>query len=112
MDIIEIIRSIEDEFKPFLEALGESWEEHSQVVTMFIKEEVTNHRSRIKLSKVTLSNPQYIKYVVISQCSSMVQECYRELEAKTMDREFGKTKKSLNDVRLKLDEALIQPYAS
>ena len=106
-DIVEIVRSIEEEFKPFLEDKGDSWEDHSQVVTMFIKGEVTSHRNLIKLSQVTLSSPQYVKYVVISQCSSVVQECYRELEAKTMDREFGKTKKSLNDARLKLDEALI-----
>ena len=109
MDIIEIIRSIEDEFKPFLEEKGDSWDDHSEVVKMFIKEEVTNNRRRIKLGHNIGSNPQYIKYVVISQCSSVVQECYRELEAKTMDREFRKTKTSLNDARLKLDEALLQP---
>ena len=107
-DIIEIIHAIEDEFKPFLEEKGEVWSEHSEVVKLFIKEEIGNNRLRIKLSPETLSRPDYVKYVVISQSSSVVQECYRELQAKTMDREFPKTKRSFNDARLKLDEALIQ----
>ena len=111
-DIIEIIRAVEEEFKPFLEGRGESWEQHSEVVKMFLKGEAQNNRSRIKLSQETLTSPDYIKYVVISQCSSVVHECYRELEAKTMDREFRKTKKSLNDARLKLDAALIQPNSA
>ena len=111
-DIVQIIRAIEDEFKPFLEARGESWEQHSEVVLMFIKSETKSSRSRIKLSQETLTSPEYVKYVVISQCSSVVHECYRELEAKTMDREFRKTKKSLDDARMKLDIALIQPNSA
>ena len=108
-DIVEIVRSIEEEFKPFLEGKGESWAEHAEVLKMFIKGERESERFRIKLSQETLTNPQYVKYVVISQCSSVVQECYREIQAKTMDREFRKTKKCLNDARLKLDAALIHP---
>lgn len=107
-DIVEIVRAIEDEFKPFLEARGESWERHSELVLAYIKGEVQNNRKKIKLSQETLANPDYVRYVVISQCSSVVHELYRELEAKTVDREFRKTKKSLNDARLKLDTALIQ----
>lgn len=105
-DVIEIVHSIDEEFKPFLEEKGESWNDHSEVVKLFIKEDIQKGRHRIKLSQQT-SHPEYIKYDVISQCASVVQECYRELQAKTMDREFRKTKKSLNDARLKLDEALV-----
>ena len=107
-DIIEIIRAIEEEFKPFLEARGESWERHNELVLIYIKGEAENNRRKIKLSQEILTSPDYVKYVVISQCSSVVHELYRELEAKTIDREFRKTKKSLNDARLRLDAALIQ----
>lgn len=108
-DIIEIVRSVEEEFKPFLRENGESWEQHSEVVMTFIKGESKNGRSRIKLSQQTMANPEYVRYSVISQCSSVVHECYRELQAKTVDREFRKTKKSLNEACLKLDSALVQP---
>ena len=107
-DIIEIIRAIEDEFKPFLEARGESWERHSELVLVYIKAEAEKNRKKIKLSQETLSSPDHVRYVVISQCSSVVHELYRELEAKTVDREFRQTKKSLNDARFKLDTALVQ----
>ena len=106
----DIIHSIEEEFKPILEEEGPgescSWSEHLDAIRLSIKEEIKSNRLRIKLSPETLSSPDDVKYVVISQSSSVVQECYRELQAKTMDREFPKTKRSFNDARLKLDEAL------
>jgi hypothetical protein len=107
-DIVEIVRAIEDEFQPFLEARGESWERHTDLVLLFIQKEAENNRKKIKLSQEILANPDHVRYVVISQCSSVVHECYREIEAKTVDREFRKTKKSLNDARLNLDKALLQ----
>ena len=111
-DIIEIIRAIEEEFKPFLEAKGESWERHTELVLLYIKGEAESNRRKIKLSQETLASPDNVRYVVISQCSSVVHECYREIEAKTIDREFRNTKKSLNSARLKLDTALIQPNST
>ena len=107
-DIIEIVRAIEDEFKPFLETRGESWERHSELVLEYLKMETGSNHKKIKLSQDILSNPDHVRYVVISQCSSVAHELYRELEAKTVDREFRKTKKSLNDARLNLDTTLIQ----
>ena len=108
VDIMEVIHAIEEEFKPFLEANGESWEQHSELVMEYLKGEAKNNRKKIKLSQETLADADHVRSVVISRCSSVVHELYRELEAKTVDREFRKTKKSLNDARLKLDTILIQ----
>ena len=107
-DIIEIVHAIEDEFQPFLEARGESWERHKELVLLYVKSETENNRKKIKLSQETLRSPDHVRYTVISKCSSVVHELCRELEAKTVDREFRKTKKSLNDARLKLDTTLTQ----
>ena len=107
-DIIEIVHAIEDEFQPFLEARGESWERHKELVLLYVKSETENNRKKIKLSQETLRSPDHVRYAVISKCSSVVHELCRELEAKTVDREFRKTKKSLNDARLKLDTTLTQ----
>ena len=107
-DIIEIVRAIEDEFQPFLEARGDSWDEHKELVLLFLKTETENNRKKIKLSQDSLRSPDHVRYAVISKCSSVVHELCRELEAKTVDREFRKTKKSLNDARLNLDATLTQ----
>ena len=110
--IVAISRQIDMEFKEFLEAsAGESWEVHAEVVMKFIQEEMDLGRRRIKINEAMLlgcRRAQVVHYVVVSQCSSLIHECYRELQAKTIDREFRGVKQSLHDACERLDEILVE----
>ena len=110
LPIITISKHVDTEFKEFIESHTESWETHCQAVLKFIEEEIKNHRKRIKIDGDMLrcQRPQVIHYLVVSQCSSLIHECYRELQAKTIDREFKMVKKSLHEACKQLDEILIK----
>ena len=45
---------------------------------------------------------------VLSQCFSIIHECYRDMLAKTIDREFKAVKTRLQTACLKLDEILVK----
>lgn len=108
--IIDITNSMDVEFKEFFNERGEDWEEHNEVVMKFIEKEMTSDRRLIKINKGVLrqGQPQVIHYLVVSQCSSIIHECYRELQAKTIDREFRKVKENLHDACEQLDMILLR----
>lgn len=109
--IITISQHMDEEFKEFIEGCDESWEEHNKVVNKFIKEEMElKGRSLFKInSQVLARGPSYVlHYLLVSQCSSLIQECYREMQAKTVNREFKKVKESLHHATEKLDIILSQ----
>ena len=107
--IIAITKHMDLEFKEFVERRGECWESHNKVILMFIEEELKSNRRRIKIDGEVLRyrQPHVIHYLVVSQCSSLIHECYRELQAKTIDREFRLVKDSLYDACEKLDTILV-----
>ncbi len=107
--IVNISKWIDIEFKEFIEERGESWEDHNTVIKKFIEEELKFKHLRIKLDPNMLDQypTQVIHYLVVSQCSSVIHECYRELQAKTIDREFRKVKKSLHEGCKELDGILV-----
>ena len=106
MHLMEIVQNIEAEFQPFLEQCKESWEKHSKVLMEYVQIEIKEGRTFLNLTKSFEKSA--VRYVVISQCSSLVHECYRELQAKTIDREFRKTKESLLVACSELDSVLIR----
>ena len=114
LPIITISKHMDTEFKEFVEDRNESWETHSQAVMKFIEEEIKNDHRRIKIDSVMLRyrQPQVIHYLVVSQCSSLIHECYRELQAKTIDRQFKMVKESLHDACEKLDNILLKINAT
>lgn len=108
--IILISQNMDIEFKDFIDQRdNENWDTHNKVVSQFIHEEMKNKRNLIKINSDVLkcNHPQVIHYLVVSQCSSLIHECYRELQAKTIDREFKKVKESLYDACQKLDTILV-----
>jgi len=107
--IIDITNRMDVEFKEFVLSRGEDWEEHRKFVMAFIKTEMKENRRRITICDAlkTRRKPHVIHHVVVSQCSSLIHECYRDLEAKTIDREFPTVKKNLQIACLKLDEILV-----
>lgn len=110
LPIITISKHMDTEFKEFVENRKESWEAHSQAVLTFIEEEMKSSHRRIKIDNVMLRcrQPHVIHYLVVSQCSSLIHECYRELQAKTIDREFRMVKESLHEACEKLDNILLK----
>ena len=90
--------AIEEEFRPFLEKRGESWEEHLKHVGDYIGSAMKD-RPFIKLSKnLPRSGKQvkpYIRYITLDRTKSVILKCVRELDVKTRDEMFLKTKSSL-----------------
>ena len=106
--IIEVFKKIELEFKPLLEKRGESWESHYEIVRKVAQEQMLSNR-KIRVDGVPRHHPRsapHVRAVVISKCAHIVNRCHRQLQAKTTDREFAKTKASLNDACKKLDSLL------
>lgn len=108
--IITISKHMDTEFKDFVEQREENWEAHSKAVMKFIEEELKNRRPRIQINSMVLlyRQPHVIQYLVVSQCSSLIHECYRELQAKTIEREFKMVKESLHEACEKLDSILLK----
>ena len=105
--IITISKHIDVEFKEFMEMRKESWEDHSKAVMKFIEEEMKNGRKVIKIDEALQRQTHVVYYLVVSQCASVIHECYRELQAKTIHREFKMVKESLREGCEKLDSTLI-----
>ena len=103
--IMATILNAEDELKPFLESRNESWEKQTECALDFIRGELEAGRRALTVNTDD-SDPVAARYVVMSQISSRVHECYRELQAKTIDREFCKTKESVRDAFVTLDGLL------
>ncbi len=99
--IMESIRCMEEELKLFLKYRNESWEKHAECSVNFVRSELEAGRRTLTLFNSDLC-------VVMSQISSRLHECYRELQAKTVDREFPSTKQSIHDAVLVLDSLLTQ----
>ena len=108
--IIDIANIMDVEFQEFAHKRGDNWNEHNQIVMEFIEKEMKSDRQLLKINKGALKqgHPQVIHYLVVSQCSSIIHECYRELQAKTIDREFSKVKENLHDACEQLDMVLIR----
>ena len=103
--IIEVFKKIELEFKPLLEKRGESWESHYEIVRKVAQEQMLSNR-KISVPRHYPRSAPYVRAVVIAKCAHIVNRCHRQLQAKTTDREFAKTKASLNDACKKLDSLL------
>ena len=106
--IMDLISNIELELKPFLERRNENWGDHCEIVKKVVQEQIKSSR-RIRVDGVPRNNPRsapYVRCVVISKCSQIVQKCFRELQAKTINSEFTKTKESLNNACTQLDSLL------
>ena len=107
--LVHVDSCVEEEFKPFLEAQGETWEEHVRAVRDFVKVEIVE-RPRITIKKLPQRKQrnakQYVRYVAISQATSLLADCDRELEAKTRNGIFPKTKASLDSANKHLEEEL------
>lgn len=104
--IITISNHIDSEFKEFTERRGESWGDHGKVIMRFIEEQMKNGHNMIKIDEA-LRQTKTVHYLVVSQCASLIHECYRELQAKTIDREFKMVKESLREGCEKLDSTLL-----
>lgn len=107
--IIDVERNFDQEFRVFLEEQDESWDRHVHCCKAIVEQDIKSEKTRkIKVDKsLAQMSPKKVHYVVVSQCSSLVHECYRDLQAKTIEREFPKTKASLNNARKLLDEILV-----
>ena len=107
--IIDITNKMDVEFKQFVISRGDNWDEHHAFVMEFIEKDMKENRRLITICDTlkTRHKPHVIHHVVVSQCSSIIHECYRDLEAKTIDREFPAVKKNLQIACLKLDEILV-----
>ena len=108
--IIDITNIMDVEFKEFVQQRGNDWEQHNKIIMEFIEREMTSEHKLVVISKEVLQQGDHrkIHYLVVSQCSSTIQECYRELQAKTIDREFGKVKVSLHNACMQLDMILVK----
>lgn len=108
--IIDIANIMDVEFKEFVQERGDNWEEYNQIIMEFIEKEMKSEHRLVKISLEALrqGHPRVIHYLVVSQCSSIIHECYRELQAKTIDREFRKVKESLHDACEQLDMVLVR----
>ena len=98
-DAKEIELSIIEELKPFVQ---------TEVEQNFraMKEKL----SGIDISPIvqTLANFDHVKYIIVSQCSTIMHQCSLQLEAETLDLEFVKTKKSLKQAQDRLEMTLMQ----
>ena len=107
--LVQVDTCVEEEFKPFLMQQGEEWEEHIKNVRAFIKKEIVEH-PWIQIKKPPRRNhprmKEYVRYVILSRATSLVAECSRELEAKTREEIFTKTKASLESAQKHLDGEL------
>lgn len=96
--VVQADNAIEEEFQPFLERRGGRWDEHLKHVRDYIGSAM-KERPFIKLSKkLPRSGTQvkeYIRYFSLDRTKSVISKCVRELEAKTRDEMFLKTKSSL-----------------
>lgn len=99
-DIVGVVCSVKED----LSLKDKRWEQRSTRT----RTRMAGETSRINLSQEVMMNPEQVRYVVISQCSTVIRECYLRLEAKTLDREFEKTKKCLDVVWSKLESTLQQ----
>lgn len=107
--IIDVTNTMDVEFKEFVEERNEDWEEHCKLIMEFIEKEMKNNHPLFKIHKNVLKQgPQVIHYVVVSQCSSIIHECYRDIQAKTIDREFGMVKEKLHSACEQLDMILLR----
>ena len=99
--IVEPIKHIEDEYKAYVEKRGESWEEHCECVKEMIQDDMKNDRRKIVISRTIprrqTKSAMFVMYKVVLKCCTIAHECQRELEAKTSDREFPRTKESLKE---------------
>ena len=101
--LVEVVKCIEAEFSVFLEKRGEDWKEHVKSVNQFVEGEMKSNRRRIDVSRHQAKSPRYLQYLVVSQCSTVVHECLRELEAKTTERSFPETKESMRTSVVEMD---------
>ncbi len=106
---IQPIEAIEEEFRAFLEKKGEGWDEHLRWVQDFVQLEMKSN-PKIKIDNSVprhqTTGAAYVKYRVVQKGSSVAHSCSRELSAKTSDRQFVRSKKSLLQTVSKLDELL------
>ena len=109
--LVQVDTCVEEEFKPFLRQQGEEWDEHIKDVRAFIKNEIVKH-PWITIKKPSRRNhprmKEYVRYVALTRTTSLVAECSRELEAKTREEIFTKTKSSLESAQKNLDDELKQ----
>ena len=106
--IVLVLEKIEGEFKPFLEERGEEWDMHMDILMQFVQEQLKTNRNLIKLRRDIASRPSSVRAEVIRQCVSKLHECLRELQAKTIDREFKGTKESLYRACSELDVTFVK----
>lgn len=99
--LVEILRSIKEEFMPFL-GDGESFEQHFQMA-------MANQTSQLKVDG-KVSNQDEKRMIVISQCSTIVHGCRSRLEEEALDCEFQQTKTLLNETCKKLESANMEYY--
>ena len=107
LQLIEVVKSIEAEFRVFLEKRGESWEKQVTFVREFVQGEMKSGRRRIDIPRTLPrhhpKSAKYVQYLVVSKCSTVMHECLRELEAKTTDRSFTETKESMRQSGAEMD---------
>ena len=108
--IITALTECESEFKQLMDRMEVSWEEHCKCVREFIASEMKSKNRRIKLHiDVPKHHPQaspFVRYAVVSYSSSLINECLRELEAKTTEKDFPKTKEGLSNAGVELESLL------
>lgn len=73
--IMATIRNAEEELKPFLESRNESWDKQAECALDFVRGELEAGRRAITINN-DVKDPKYVSYIVISQISSRVHECY------------------------------------
>lgn len=111
--LIKVIGNIESEFQPFMEQRKESWKKHCDLLMVYVQMGMKEGRTLIKLQSIKQHGMSLdsVRYIIVSQCASRIHECYRELNAKTINREFYKTKESLYAASSELDEVLVRMNA-
>ena len=96
--LVQADAAIEEEFRPFLEKRSESWEDYFAHVREFVKQGF-KERPYIKLQKHLphggANVEAYVQYFTLDRTKSLLSKCVRELDAKTREEAFLRTKTSL-----------------
>ena len=99
-DVNKIEFAITEELNPWPDQrMSYNWEEH-------LREKI----GRIDVAQMvkTSDNPDFVKIVIASQCSTIMQQCLSKLEDETLELEFQETKRCLKQAWERLEITLTE----
>ena len=114
--LVNCVEVLEEEGEDFFKRIGENWGKHAKAVVCMVQEDFEGSNPqgkkyrRIKISDKVTKTPfrnVLIQYRILTQCCGYLSESLRELNAKTSDTCFARTKDIIESVNSQFNKEVL-----